>query len=181
MIQKLEYINKGRGGYVVYKDEQTEIKIFPELPVDWKHYLNFRKAPVELLEQVCFCDVEEPEFDPNLQQLRNLIFDASKKVFIYLVLDKVIPSLDEAKILKINELKKTVKVLYASVQWLVEAYRIEEIPLPANIGDKIRLIKSRYEQAKNQVNALITVPEVLKWQVPYEAINILKNELEQLG
>jgi len=27
MEQKLEYINKGRGGYVVYKDEQTEIKM----------------------------------------------------------------------------------------------------------------------------------------------------------
>ena len=27
MKQKLEYINQGRGGYVVYKDEQSELKM----------------------------------------------------------------------------------------------------------------------------------------------------------
>ena len=30
MEQKLEYINEGRGGYVIYKDEHGEIKLFFE-------------------------------------------------------------------------------------------------------------------------------------------------------
>lgn len=30
MEQKLEYINQGRGGYVVYKDGQSDIKLFFE-------------------------------------------------------------------------------------------------------------------------------------------------------
>lgn len=30
MEQKLEYINQGRGGYVVYKDGQADIKLFFE-------------------------------------------------------------------------------------------------------------------------------------------------------
>ena len=30
MKQKLEYINQGRGGYVVYKDGQSDIKLFFE-------------------------------------------------------------------------------------------------------------------------------------------------------
>jgi hypothetical protein len=30
MEQKLEYINQGRGGYVVYKDGQNDIKLFFE-------------------------------------------------------------------------------------------------------------------------------------------------------
>lgn len=30
MEKKLEYINEGRGGYVVYKDEQDDIRLFFE-------------------------------------------------------------------------------------------------------------------------------------------------------
>ena len=30
MEQKLEYVNEGRGGYVIYKDEQGEIRLFFE-------------------------------------------------------------------------------------------------------------------------------------------------------
>ena len=30
MQQKLEYINEGRGGYVVYKDKKNELKVFYE-------------------------------------------------------------------------------------------------------------------------------------------------------
>ena len=30
MEQKLEYINEGRGGYIIYKDEQGVIKLFYE-------------------------------------------------------------------------------------------------------------------------------------------------------
>ena len=30
MQQKLEYINEGRGGYVVYKDNENELKLFFE-------------------------------------------------------------------------------------------------------------------------------------------------------
>jgi len=161
-------------------DINGEIRVFAELPVDWKHYLNFREAPVELLEQEGFYDFVEPAFDPLLQSLGDLFFNKSNKVFTCMVLDKVLPSLEEAKTLKINELKKAVKGLYATVQWLVEAYRIEETPLPANIWDKIRLIKSRYDQAKSQVNALTSVTDILKWQIPYEAINHLLNELERL-
>jgi hypothetical protein len=143
--------------------------------------LNFREALESVWQQEGFFDLVEPIYDPLIQQLGNLFFNPSDKVFTYSILDKVLPSLEEVKALKIAELKTAVKKLYATVQWLVEAYRIDDTPLPTNIRDKIRLIKTRYEQAKNQVNALTTVPEVLKWQVPYEAINILKNELELLG
>jgi len=163
------------------REENGVIKFYPEIPGDWKNYLNFRQAPESVWQEEGFYDVVEPVFDPVVQRLGSPYFDILFKVFTYPILDKVMPSLDEAKALKLNELKNGVKELYASVQWLVEAYRMEETPLPAAIRDKIKLIKTRYEQARTQINALITAKEIMQWQVPVEQINKLKNELEQLG
>lgn len=158
-----------------------QIKIFQELPVDWKHYLNFKEAPIELQQQEGFYDIEIPVYDSVTQEPGELYFDAIRKVFIYAIVSKLLPTLDEAKTIKISELKKSVKNLYSTIQWLIEAYRMEEAAIPTEIKDKIRLIRTRYEQSKTQINALATVQEVLRWQVPVEQISNLKNELEMLG
>jgi hypothetical protein len=158
-----------------------EIRVFTDLPVDWKNYLNFKEAGIELQQSEGFFDLVEPVINETVQVKGEVYFDNVTKVFTYRVMEKVLPALQEAKSLKLAELKRAVKELYATVQWIVESYRMEETTIPTAIKDKIRLIKTRYEQARNQINAITSVVDVLKWQVPYEAINNLKNDLEQLG
>ncbi|MEO6521385.1 MAG: hypothetical protein ABIN91_06905 [Mucilaginibacter sp.] len=62
MQQKLEYINKGRGGYVIYKDDINELKLFFEygggncvaiiyLPTI-KKWLQETKISIEKLEKI---------------------------------------------------------------------------------------------------------------------------------
>jgi hypothetical protein len=163
------------------REENGFITLYPELPADWRTYLNFRMAPASVIASEGFYDVEEPSFDPVTHNLGSLIFDAGRKVFTYEIIAKVLPTLEQAKSLKLEELKKAVKPLYNTVQWLVTMYNTEGEALPTALKEKIRLIKTRYDQAKTQINSLTTVVDVLRWQVPYDAINSLRTELENYG
>ncbi len=74
-----------------------EIKVFQELPVDWKHYLNFREAPNELQKQEGFYDLVVPHYDPDLQRLGEIFFDSGNEIFTYPVIDKTVEELAAEK------------------------------------------------------------------------------------
>ena len=70
------------------REENGQVKLYPELPRDWKHHLNFRVAPLELAQAEGFYDVVEPHYDPALQRLGEIFFERDKKAFTYPVVDK---------------------------------------------------------------------------------------------
>lgn len=157
------------------------IKVFNELPVDWKNYLNFKEAPIELQQQEGFYDVIVPSYDEVTQKLGEIYFDEVLKVFTYPILLNTLPTLAEAKVQKIEELKSAVRDIYLTVQWYVEMKRMEDEVIPTVVKNKIRLIKTRYEQAKAQINALTTVVDVLNWKVPYAQIENIKADLNSIN
>lgn len=91
-----------------------------------------------------------------------------------------LPTLEEAKAIKLRELKEAVKELYGIVQWYVEMQRAEGSAIHAAVLTKIKAIKTKYDAAKAVINGYTTVSEVLHWQVPQNQINTVKESLEAI-
>jgi hypothetical protein len=128
-----------------------------------------------------FFDVVTPEYDPVIQRLGEIYFDELNQVFTYPVEDRTdLPTLEEAQAQKRAELKNAVRDLYQTAQWYLEMKRMEGEPIPQIVIDKLRSIKTKYEQIKTQINNLTGVVDVLKYELPYSSIQQIKADLEQL-
>lgn len=156
------------------------IRLFSQLPRSWNNIDNFQAADETMQQAEGFFNVVEPVIDPITQQKGAIYFDSVNKVFTYYVINKVLPTLEEAKALKITELKNAVKGLYQSVQWYLEMCRNDGEPIPAAVKTKISVIRTKYEAAKAQINSYTTVIDVLKWKVPYDQITTIRESLESL-
>lgn len=156
------------------------IKLFNQLPKYWNKTDNFRAATIEMQRLFGFFDVVDPVYDPDIEELGDLTFDAENSVFIRIIITKVLPELDTLKSIKIAELKNAVKDLYSSIQWYLEMKRTENESVPQAVIDKVKLIKTKYEQLKDQINALETKVEVIKFQLPFDAIQNLQDQLDQI-
>ena len=161
-------------------DINGTIKVFGEVPKTWKNYLNFRKADVSVWESEGFFDVEIPDYDPDTERLGDLSFDGERKVFVYAIVLVSLPMLEDAKKRKIADLKEAVSSLYYAIQWYINMKQMENETIPVAVRDKIRLIKTKYEQVRDEINALTNVIDVIKYQLPTEQINNLREQLESI-
>lgn len=133
--------------------------------------------------ELAYVETAQPTYDAILQDcISTWIPDYTSKTFTqtWFVSDKVLPTLEEAKAIKLKELKEAVKELYGMVQWYVEMYRAENTAIPATVLTKIKAIKTRYNAAKAIINGYTTVSDVLHWQVPQDQINTVKESLEAI-
>lgn len=165
--------------------ENGQIKVYNSLPQIYKGVTGLYPGGFHLQSDTVhrlegFYDVVTPVFDPVTQTLGDIYWDDQTQTFTYIVDTVVLPTLAEAKSEKIAELKSAVKGLYQSIQWYVEMKRADGEAVPQAVIDKIRLIKTRYEQAKAQINALTTTPDVIRWEVPYPVIENMRNELDSI-
>jgi len=155
------------------------IKIYNVLPKTWKNILNFRIATETIIKLAGFYDIVIPEYDQITHKLGDIYFDETNKVFTYPVVERTLPSIEEAKAQKTAELKNAVRDLYHTVQWYVEMKRMEGEPIPQIVIDKLRSIKTKYEQIKTQINNITNVVDVFKYELPYSTIQQIKADLEQ--
>ena len=91
-----------------------------------------------------------------------------------------LPTLEEAKAIKLKEIKEAVKELHQIVQWYIEMQRVEGSAIPAAVLTKIKAIKTKYDAAKAIINGYTTVADVLHWQVPQDQIDTVKESLEAI-
>lgn len=96
----------------------------------------------------------------------------------WIISDKLLPTLDQAKTLKLTELKVAIRDLYNTIQWYVEMLRAENTSIPAATLNKIKAIKTRYDAAKATINGYTTVSDVLHYAIPYDQIQTVKDNLE---
>ena len=144
---------------------------------------GFHLLPTEIHEEEGFYDLVEPTLvDQEIEFLGDLYFDDVNKIFTYYIIQNPnIPStLEEAKTLKINELKKAVKGLYAVITGYVIEKQLYEELIPQETKDKIKEIKTKYQQTKASIEALTSIIDVYKYKIPYVQINALKTELESI-
>lgn len=142
---------------------------------------GFDKQSDEILQKEGFYDVVKPEYDPFTQKLGEIYFDKESEVFTYPVEKRTdLPTLEDAKAEKIQELKMVVKELYQSIQWYIEMNRIENNTISKTTIEKIKQIKLKYEDVKSQITSLTTVVDVIKYKIPYSATDKIRADLESI-
>lgn len=87
-------------------------------------------------------------------------------------------TIEEVRAEKLSELKIAVRELYIVVQAYVIEKQIHEETIPTAIKDKIKSVRTKYNQIKVEINALTTVLELVKYKLPYAAIETLRKQLE---
>ena len=142
---------------------------------------GFDKQPDEILQKEGFYDVVKPEYDPFTQKLGEIYFDKESEVFTYPVEKRTdLPTLEDAKAEKVQELKMVVRELYQSIQWYIEMNRIENNTISKTTIEKIKQIKLKYEDVQSQITSLTTVVDVIKYKIPYSATDKIRADLESI-
>ena len=150
------------------KDFNGSISTWRRLPKTYKsatkYYTAFDKASKDIIEAEGFYDVVTPSYDSVTQQISNLHFDGS--VFTYDVTDKVFSqTLEQAKETKKQEVKAMAYKLLQPTDWYGIRLAINGIALPENITDERNEIIRKSDIAEVEIDALQTIPEVLKYQI----------------
>lgn len=113
------------------KEDGGQIIIYNELPSKFRgvtgNYIGgFHLSDVATLEQEGFFDVLTPSYNHVLEVLSPIYFDEEKKVFTYKVEpNPTLPTIEQAKINKITELKKQTREKLNETDW----YYIRELRL----------------------------------------------------
>ena len=150
------------------KDFNGSIRTWRRLPKTYKsatkYYTAFDKASKDIIEAEGFYDVVTPSYDSVTQQISNLHFDGS--VFTYDVTYKVFSqTLEQAKETKKQEVKAMAYKLLQPTDWYGIRLAINGIALPENITDERNEIIRKSDIAEVEIDALQTIPEVLKYQI----------------
>jgi len=145
-----------------------KIKTFNRLPNVWEDssglHLNFRQVADSTVYG--FYDVVMPTYDSVTQQISNLHFDGRKKKFVYDVTDKVFSqTLEEAKDAKKSEAKTLANKLLSPTDWVVVRFAERAIEIPQDIKDERQAILDKADAAELEIDALETIPEVIKYNI----------------
>lgn len=87
-----------------------QIKVFNEIPADWKNYLNFREAGNQVHQQEGFFDLVAPAYDTTHQRLGEIYFDAEGRVFTYRVIDKTAQEMALEKEAALSNIEKKIDI-----------------------------------------------------------------------
>jgi hypothetical protein len=162
------------------KIENEVIRQYSNLPENYLNIIGFNLCVNEIHEQHGFFMLKSPEFDPLFQELGELYFDAGNRFFTFLLTDRVLPTIEDAKNQKIAALKDEVRDLHRTIQWYVQQKQIDNETIPTAIKNKIKSIRTNFEETKAQINSLTTVVQVIKFQLPYAQIATLRSQLESI-
>jgi hypothetical protein len=160
--------------------ENNSIKRYSAIPECWKNYIGFHMLGEDIHKQEGFFPLEPVYFDVDIEQTGDLYFDEQAQVFRTSIIAKELPSVEDAKAQKISQLKSEVKELYNAVQWYISSKQIAGETIPTAVKDKIKLVRTKFYLIKAEINALQTVVEVLKYQLPHEQIQNLRDQLEAI-
>tara|TARA_R110001632_G_scaffold231835_1_gene371195 strand:- start:711 stop:1220 length:510 start_codon:yes stop_codon:yes gene_type:complete len=159
------------------------IKTFNRLPKTWEDasgvHLNFNKLSDKDAQDYGFFDVVMPSYDSVTQQISNLHFDKKKKKFVYDVTDKVFSqTLEQAKETKKSQVKTMANKLLSPTDWVVTRLVERQVAIPTDVEEARQSILIKSGEAEDAIDALQTIPEVLKYQIVLvEPIDILGSEL----
>ena len=162
------------------------IKTYRRLPSTWEDdkglHLNFTKVADP--KAFGFYDVVTPSHDSQTQRLSAMFFDAAKEIFTHTVEDidfnavteikdendvvietKPVYDIESLKKSKIQEVKAMAYKLLQPTDWYGIRLAINGIALPENITDERNEIIKKSDIAEVEIDALQTIPKVLKYQI----------------
>lgn len=182
------------------KEINGNIKTYRRLPSTWDDgvnlHLNFRKIadPTEF----GFFDVVTPQYDAISERLSAMFFDKKKKVFTYKVvaidLEGTHDILDEEGVVietkpnyniaelkqgKIQAIKTEAGKLLSPTDWYVTRLAERGIEIPVETAEERLDIVTKSDLFEEELNALTTVEEVLRYSHAYYPQPIL-DEVEPI-
>jgi len=129
----------------------NEIKVFPVLPNEWKHYLNFSLADEEIVKLEGFYDLITPEYNPKEYTLGSIYWDEDDEVYRY-TLEKIHYDIEILRQERLDQWEEFQKQFRKEI---TELY-LEEIALGDLSNEMIYLIqvlRQRRSEIYDEINA----------------------------
>jgi hypothetical protein len=164
------------------KEEDGNIKIYGTLPSKFRgatgNYAGgFHLMDEDIIKQEGFYDLVIPEYNHFTEMLGQIYFDEQEEVFTYEVYPKPdLPSIEEAKENKVEELKKLAKNKFNETDW----YFIRELhyqknqkekkikSVPTEVIEEREWIYAVVEYKEAEINLLPDLESVLAYEVNLE-------------
>lgn len=166
------------------KEINGKIKIYNKLPkdyvVDGTTIVNFNKLTDLEAQAYGFYNVVTPKYDSITQQIYNLHFVEAESIFTYDVEDIVFSqTLEQAKDAKKSEVKTLANKLLSPTDWYIIRLAERQVAIPTDVEESRQSILIKSGEAEDAINALKTIPEVLKYQI--KLVNDILEDIEPLG
>lgn len=160
-------------------EDDGQIKIYNELPSQFRgvtgNYIGgFHLADPAIHKEEGFFDVVIPNYNHVLEILSPIYFNEENKVFTYKVEQNPnLPTLDQAKIDKIAELKNNGREKFAETDWYyTRELRMKELgvtkEVPPDVVSKTRDLYALLDEREKEINALSSLEAVLTFSASLE-------------
>ena len=143
-----------------------QIKTYNRLPKSYGNIMaGFDLLPDNELESFGFYNIVYPDYDNDIQELGDLVFDENINKYIYQVNDLTWPeTLAELKENKINQLKNYTNLKLGPTDWYVIRQIERSIDIPQDIQDERSSILTSYDEQIIEINNLSTKAKVVKYE-----------------
>ena len=152
------------------RNENGSIVKYKKLPStytksDGSVILGFRNAPTSVIEAEGFFDVEIDAYDPRVEELSDLAWDATNNVFKRTKSDKTIDgTLAELKEAKKAEVKQLANKELSKTDWYVTRQAEDSTKtIPSNIATDRAAIRTKVTEREAEIDALTTKKDVVKY------------------
>ena len=148
------------------KEINGQIKTYNRLPKSYGNIIaGFDLLPDNELESFGFYNIVYPDYDNDIQELGDLVFDENINKYIYQVNDLTWPeTLSELKENKINQLKNYTNLKLSPTDWYVIRQIERSIDIPQDIQDERSSILTSYDEQIIEINNLSTKAKVVKYE-----------------
>lgn len=125
-------------------------------------------------------ETSRPIYDSDLQYLSQPYYDVNIDSVTWDVLPKELPPIDDIKAQKLLDLRQAVRGLYDDIQWYLSMLRENDEPIPSGVKTRLTQIRTQYANKRQEILNLQTQEEVIKYPIPYEQIEAIKQQIEVL-
>jgi len=148
------------------KEINGQIKTYNRLPKSYGNIMaGFDLLPDNELQSFGFYNVVYPDFDNDVQELGDLVFDQNINAYTYQVNDLTwAETLTELKENKINQLKNHTNTKLGATDWYVIRQIERSIDIPSDIQQERSTILQNHEEQIVEINNLSTKANVVKYE-----------------
>ena len=125
---------------------------------------NFSKLSDEEIKAYGFYDIVTPDYNPTIQKLSDIFWDAANEVFTYTVSNiEFSETLEELKEGKIKNLKMNALNNLRVTDWYVTRKSEKNINIPSSIITERDTIRSQVNTKETEINNLTTKNAVVEY------------------
>jgi hypothetical protein len=148
------------------KEINGQIKTYNRLPKSYGNIMaGFDLLPDNELQSFGFYNVVYPDFDNDVQELGDLVFDQNINAYTYQVNDLTwSETLAELKENKLKSLKDITTTKLGSTDWYVIRQIERNIDIPSSIQQERSIILQNHEEQIVEINNLSTKANVVKYE-----------------